>query len=171
MLTCILIRDMMVMLGRSGGVPRFALPARRERSPGPGSCPANSYHLPIRLRVYVAVIACCGTVITVPYVGAVIFVDPGNKKEAAQQLRPHVPYPDYQRTTNSLPAGAPRENDPWRFRQQSSRVISIPFWYLTSLFTSLSIGSDTGFTMANDKTCKLGGFLPMSVLALIILGA
>ena len=39
-----------------------------------------------------------------------------------------------------LPAAA--ENDPWRFRQQSSRVISIQFWYLTSLFTSLSIGSD-----------------------------
>ena len=26
----------------------------------------------------------------------------------------------------------PGENDPWRFRQQSSRVISIQFWYLTS---------------------------------------
>ena len=34
------------------------------------------------------------------------------------------------------------ENDPWRFRQQSSRVISIQFWYLTSLVTSLSVGSD-----------------------------
>ena len=65
----------------------------------------------------------------------------------------------------------PKENDPWRFRQQSSRVISIQFWYLTSLFTSLSAGSDMGFKMASDKTCKLGGFLPMSVLALIVLGA
>ena len=26
----------------------------------------------------------------------------------------------------------PQRNDPWRFRQQSSRVISIQFWYLTS---------------------------------------
>lgn len=31
------------------------------------------------------------------------------------------------------------------FRQQSSRLTSIQFWYLTSLFTSLSIGSDIGF--------------------------
>ena len=69
------------------------------------------------------------------------------------------------------PQGLPAENDPWRFRQQSSRVISIQFWYLTSLFTSLSVGSDMGFKMASDKTCKLGGFLPMSVLALIVLGA
>jgi hypothetical protein len=44
-------------------------------------------------------------------------------------------------------AGPPKgkkRNDPWRFRQQSSRVISVQSWYLTSLFTSLSIGSDIG---------------------------
>ena len=35
----------------------------------------------------------------------------------------------------------PQRNDPWRFRQQSSRVISVQFWYLTSLVTSLSVGS------------------------------
>ena len=35
----------------------------------------------------------------------------------------------------------PKRNDPWRFRQQSSRVISVQFWYLTSLVTSLSVGS------------------------------
>ena len=95
----------------------------------------------------------------------------GNKKEAAPQPDPtyHITPPTALRTVcpRRLAAG----NDPWRFRQQSSRVISIQFWYLTSLFTSLSVGSDTGFKMASDKTCKLGGFLPMSVLALIILGA
>ena len=87
------------------------------------------------------------------------------------------PDPTYHITTTTalrtvwLRALPGAENDPWRFRQQSSRVISIQFWYLTSLFTSLSVGSDMGFKMASDKTCKLGGFLPMSVLALIVLGA
>ena len=38
-------------------------------------------------------------------------------------------------------AARPKRNDPWRFRQQSSRVISVQFWYLTSLVTSLSVGS------------------------------
>ena len=33
---------------------------------------------------------------------------------------------------DSLGLGPAQENDPWRFRQQSSRVISIQFWYLTS---------------------------------------
>ena len=96
----------------------------------------------------------------------------GNKKEAAPQPDPtyHITITNAPRTVwpRALPGA---ENDPWRFRQQSSRVISIPFWYLTSLFTSLSVGSDMGFKMASDKTCKLGGFLPMSVLALIVLGA
>ena len=44
--------------------------------------------------------------------------------------------------SDSLGLGPAQENDPWRFRQQSSRVISIQFWYLTSLVTSLSVGSD-----------------------------
>ena len=34
--------------------------------------------------------------------------------------------------SDSLGLGPAQENDPWRFRQQSSRVISIQFWYLTS---------------------------------------
>ena len=79
---------------------------------------------------------------------------PGIKKELP-------PQPDPTHDLNSTHApitiwlwALPRENDPWRFRQQSSRVISIQFWYLTSLFTSLSIGSDP-FVLHNGycKTC------------------
>ena len=52
------------------------------------------------------------------------------------------------------------ENDPWRFRQQSSRVISIQFWYLTSLVTSLSVGSDPVFHNGRMQNLYLlGGFL------------
>ena len=78
----------------------------------------------------------------------------GNKKEAAPQPDPtyHIPITNAVRPV--WPRALPGENDPWRFRQQSSRVISIQFWYLTSLFTSLSVGSDPFvYTMAHCKTC------------------
>ena len=60
---------------------------------------------------------------------------------------PPQPDPTYNLTSTHAPITACQrrlaaENDPWRFRQQSSRVISIQFWYLTSLVTSLSVGSD-----------------------------
>ena len=56
--------------------------------------------------------------------------------------------------------GSRQENDPWRFRQQSSRVISIQFWYLTSLVTSLSVGSDPVFHNGRMQNLYLlGGFL------------
>ena len=79
----------------------------------------------------------------------------------------NVPYndPTHNETTCNAPITVCQrrlaaENDPWRFRQQSSRVISIQFWYLTSLFTSLSIGSDPLlYTMAMQNLYFLGGFL------------
>ena len=46
------------------------------------------------------------------------------------------------------------ENDPWRFRQQSSRVISIQFWYLTSWLPRFLLDQTLLFyTMASCKTC------------------
>ena len=77
-----------------------------------------------------------------------------HKKEAAPQPDPtyHIPITNAVRPV--WPRALPGENDPWQFRQQSSRVISIQFWYLTSLFTSLSVGSDPFvYTMAHCKTC------------------
>ena len=62
--------------------------------------------------------------------------------------------------TTVWPRALPGENDPWRFRQQSSRVISIQFWYLTSLVTSLSVGSDPVFHNGRMQNLYLlGGFL------------
>ena len=64
------------------------------------------------------------------------------------------------------------ENDPWRFRQQSSRVISIQFWYLTSLVTSLSAGSDPFVSQWRcAKPVSIRRIFAGSVLALIFLGA
>ena len=61
--------------------------------------------------------------------------------------------------TTVCPRRLAAENDPWRFRQQSSRVISIQFWYLTSLATSLSVGSDPDVSQwLFAKLVFLGGF-------------
>ena len=56
------------------------------------------------------------------------------KCRTATAARPHVFYStaDNCHTTTVCPRRLAAENDPWRFRQQSSRVISIQFWYLTS---------------------------------------
>ena len=52
------------------------------------------------------------------------------------------------------------ENDPWRFRQQSSRVISIQFWYLTSWLPRFLLDQTLCFyTMAMQNLYLLGGFL------------
>ena len=75
----------------------------------------------------------------VPYIGdpdiKISDPHPGPTTRVLLDFRLPPPY-------DSLGLGPAQENDPWRFRQQSSRVISIPFWYLTSLVTSLSVGSD-----------------------------
>ena len=59
---------------------------------------------------------------------------PGKKCRTTTAARPHVFYStaDNCHTTTVWVRALPGENDPWRFRQQSSRVISIQFWYLTS---------------------------------------
>ena len=56
------------------------------------------------------------------------------KCRTATAARPHefCSSADYLHPTTACPRRLAAENDPWRFRQQSSRVISIPFWYLTS---------------------------------------
>ena len=84
------------------------------------------------------------------------------KSRTTTAARPHVFYSTavHLHPTTVWPRALPGENDPWRFRQQSSRVISIPFWYLTSLVTSLSVGSDPVFHNGRMQNLfLLGGFL------------
>ena len=59
---------------------------------------------------------------------------PAKKRQTRTQARPHefCSTTDNCHTTTVWVRALPGENDPWRFRQQSSRVISIQFWYLTS---------------------------------------
>ena len=121
--------------------------------------------------------AFCGTAIAVPYIGfpnSIRRADHSDQSSEPKGCHSFTRPPDRigsrpcRATSRESPMAlfdrqTPRtnsqrrlaaENDPWRFRQQSSRVISIQFWYLTSLFTSLSVGSDPFcFTMAICKTC------------------
>ena len=59
---------------------------------------------------------------------------PAKKRRTTTAARPHefCSSADYLHPTTACPRRLAAENDPWRFRQQSSRVISIQFWYLTS---------------------------------------
>ena len=59
---------------------------------------------------------------------------PAKKRRTTTAARPHEFYSTsvYLHPTTVCPRRLAAENDPWRFRQQSSRVISIQFWYLTS---------------------------------------
>ena len=59
---------------------------------------------------------------------------PAKKRRTTTAARPHEFYSTsvYLHPTTVCPRRLAAGNDPWRFRQQSSRVISIPFWYLTS---------------------------------------
>ena len=132
MLTLILDCDMIFMLGRSGKECPFFVPVSRmvggvvlrAANPESNDCRGQSY-----LDSYDPALQ------GVPVCRA-------QKKKLHRNSAPtyHIPI------TNAVRPVCPRRlaarNDPWRFRQQSSRVISIQFWYLTSLFTSLSIGSD-----------------------------
>ena len=81
---------------------------------------------------------------------------PKQKRRTHTQARPHV---FNSSCDNCHPAtvchrALPGENDPWRFRQQSSRVISIPFWYLTSWLPRFLLDQTPSFTQwLSCKTC------------------
>ena len=127
MLTLILDCDMIFMLGRSGKECPFFRNAPQSVILSAGRSPKSK-----DLRT--------GKTAKVTFVRRSF-----DSLALAQDDSPCAPEPNvhncHERNKKEA-APQPKRNDPWRFRQQSSRVISIPFWYLTSLFTSLSIGSD-----------------------------
>ena len=65
----------------------------------------------------------------------------------------------------------PKRNDPWRFRQQSSRVISVQFWYLTSWLPHFLLDQTPCSQWLIAKLVSFRRIFGGSVLALIILGA
>ena len=78
------------------------------------------------------------------------------KRRTLSAARPHVFYSscDNCHPPTVCHRALPGENDPWRFRQQSSRVISIPFWYLTSWLPRFLLDQTPSFTQwLSCKTC------------------
>ncbi len=79
---------------------------------------------------------------------------PQNKKLRSPPQPDHTCFTRLPTSTDSdsLGLGPAQENDPWRFRQQSSRVISIQFWYLTSWLPRFLLDQTLSFyTMAFAK--------------------
>ena len=89
MLTLIPVYDMIIMLGRSEKECPFFVPVIRA---GPSGLPARASRL-------------VGGVMTPPYRA---FSSARHKKRDCTAARPHVPYTDPHRTTNSLAPGPAR---------------------------------------------------------------
>ena len=141
--------DRMIVLGRFRGERPFFVPVRRIGASDPAwqstnligggdaACPtlgqkraAPAVPFPICQARYAE---------REPATGRAVLLDEKSARSIRPESSPGTAGPhefnsttDYLHPTTVWVRALPGENDPWRFRQQSSRVISIPFWYLTS---------------------------------------